>query len=131
MERTHEIIAKSIDGRMAIGIDRENKEEIINYLNQSDRHIKKFRHIVELLLNGHKNTQLYDKEDFNKKAKNITAMKFFKGQENDRIYCVEANLNDMRVIIMIEIYYRKKSQSITKREIQVLNKIAKYEYQNE
>lgn len=116
---------------MAIGIDRENKEEIINYLNQSDRHIKKFRHIVELLLNGHKNTQLYDKEDFNKKAKNITAMKFFKGQENDRIYCVEANLNDMRVIIMIEIYYRKKSQSITKREIQVLNKIAKYEYQNE
>ena len=45
--------------------------------------------LVELILGGHINRELYDREEINDKCKGVTAMKFFKGQENDRIYCKE------------------------------------------
>ena len=80
MERTCEIIAMSADSKRAICIDKQNKASIVAYVNQSPRHVKKWRHIVQLMLEGHKNTDLYGKEDINEKCRDVTAMKFFKGQ---------------------------------------------------
>jgi hypothetical protein len=129
--RLCKILAKSADGKKAVCIDKQNEEEILSYVNQSPRHLKKFRHILQLILEGHKNTNLYDKEDINEKSKNITAMKFFKGQENDRIYCVEQKADGIYIIVAVEVYEKKKSQKITKKEIPVINKIANYEYKIE
>ncbi|MBL0334537.1 MAG: hypothetical protein IPP73_04185 [Chitinophagaceae bacterium] len=129
MKRKCKILAKSSDGRRAICIDEENEETILAYINQSPRHLKKFRHIIQLILNGHKNADLYDKENYDTKSKKVTAMKFFKGQENDRIYCIEQNLNGTHGVVVVEIYLKKKSQKITKKEIPILHKLSYYEYE--
>jgi len=121
----------SPDGRRAIYIDSQNKHEIINYINQSERHRKKWRHIVQLLLEGHKNSELYDKEDINDKCKDITAMKFFKGQENDRIYCKEVSAEGKYVIVQAVLYLKKKGKKVSKKESPIIEKIATYEYEVE
>lgn len=74
------IIKRSEKGNKDICIDSENAEELLAFLNKDERHKKKFRYISKLILRGIKNTELYDKENINSKAKHITAMKFFKGQ---------------------------------------------------
>jgi hypothetical protein len=129
--RTCEIIAKSADGKKAICIDKYNKDLILAYINQSDRHKKKWMHIVELILDGHKNTDLYDKEDINGKCKDVTAMKFFKGQENDRIYCKEQNEKGLFIIVTVELYLKKKTRKVSKKEVPIIEKIAEYEYKVE
>ena len=85
---------------------------------------------MQLILEGHKNTDLYDKEEINDKCKGVTAMKFFKGQENDRIYCKEQKTdNGIYIIVTAEIYPRKKSNKVSKKEIPIIEKIASYEYE--
>jgi hypothetical protein len=87
---------------------------------------------VQLILEGHKNTELYDKEEINEKCKDVTAMKFFKGQENDRIYCKEQKMEDgLYIIVTAEIYLKKKSEKVSKKEIPIIEKVAQYEYKIE
>lgn len=82
-------IKSSPDKKRHIFIDQNNSGELFEYIKQDNRHLKKFQFICELLLTGNKNAQLYSKEEINQKTKGVTAMKFFPGQENDRIYCKE------------------------------------------
>ena len=130
MARLCEIIARTADGRKAICIDTQNKDSILTYVNQSERHLSKWQHIMQLILEGHRNSDLYDKEDINGKCKDVTAMKFFKGQENDRIYCKEQRTKDgLFIIVTAEIFLKKKNDKVTKKEIPIIQKIAKYEYE--
>ncbi len=130
MARLCEIIAETADGKKAICIDTENKDAILAYVNQSKRHLRKWQHILLLLLEGHHNSDLYDKEDINRKCRDVTAMKFFKGQENDRIYCKEQQMaNGTLIVITAELYLKKKSNKISKKEIPIIEKIARYEYE--
>ena len=132
MGRLCQILFETADGKKAICIDKANKAQILAYINKSRRHKEKFLHIVELILGGHRNPELYDKEDINGKAKNVTAMKFFKGQENDRIYCKEQRTKSgVYIIVTAEVYERKKTNKVSKKEIPIINKIASYEYQIE
>ena len=87
MKRTAIIIRTSKDGKRKIAVDEENYQQILDYIKQDNRHKNKFNDICNIILNGLRNPDLYDKENINKKCKHVTAMKFFKGQENDRIYC--------------------------------------------
>ena len=132
LARLCEIMVKSADGKKAICIDKKNKAEILGYINQSPRHLKKWGHIVQLLLDGHKNTDLYDKEEINDKCQGVTAMKFFKGQENDRIYCKEQKTKDgLFIIVTAEIYLKKKTDKVSKKEIPIIEKVGQYEYKIE
>ena len=132
MKRKAFIYKFSENKRKAICIDTENAKKILAYLNQDERHKKKFRFICELVLRGLRNTELYDKENINKKAKNITAFKFFKGQENDRIYCKEQRVNNkLYIVICCELLETKKSKSNTKSIKNIINKISDYEYEIE
>ena len=59
-------------------------------------------------------------------------MKFFKGQENDRLYCKEQRTADgIFIIVTAEIYKKKKSAKVTKKEIPIIEKVASYEYEIE
>ena len=91
MNRKAIIIKESHDGKRCIAVDTENSTEILAYLEQDKRHLKKFEDICNIVLNGLRNTALYDKEEPDDKSKGVRAMKFFKGQENDRIYCREVS----------------------------------------
>lgn len=132
MIRKCNILAQSSDGRKAICIDKENKETILNYIQQSPRHKKKWNHIVALILGGHRNPELYDKEEITEKCKDVTAMKFFKGQENDRIYCKEQRVkNGIFIIVTAEILLRKKTTKVSKKDIPLIEKVGSYEYEIE
>jgi len=123
-------ILKSKDGKRIICIDTDNWKTIIDYINQDVRHKKKFEYICGVLLDGHRNTDIYDKEDINDKCKDVTAMKFFKGQDNDRIYCKEMSLEDKTfVIIAAELFEKKKTQKNSKKNKPIIEKVGKYEYE--
>ena len=118
------------DGKRAIYVDSINKKEIVKYLTQDDRHKKKFKFISDIILGGHKNTNLYDKEDINEKCKDVTAMKFFKGQENDRIYCKEINTpTGTHIVVTSILLERKKSTELSAKEKALIEKIGGYQYE--
>ena len=130
MRRKCRHLLSSKDGKRAIYLDEENKDEILAYLLQDNRHEKKFKFISEIILDNHRNAEVYDKEEVNSKSKNVTAMKFFKGQDNDRIYCQEILSSEgSLVIIAAELYKKKKTKKLNKQQINLINKVAKYQYE--
>ena len=132
MKRDSVFLIATQDGKRAIFIDKINASEILNYINRDERHKKKFLFITELILRGIKNPQVYDKEEINGRKTSVTAMKFFKGQVNDRIYCREFSSNGKRQIIMaIILIEKKKTQKLTKPIKSLIEKISKYEYEVE
>lgn len=83
MKRGCVLLIEAKDGKRAIYLDKDNAGEIINYIQRDDRHRKKFKFITEIILGGFRNADVYAREEINEKCKGVTAMKFFKGQEND------------------------------------------------
>ncbi|RAK25159.1 hypothetical protein B0I03_101320 [Flavobacterium aquaticum] len=129
MKKAREIL-KSEDSKRIICIDVDNWEEIFNYVNQDDKHKKKFKYICNIILEGHKNTDVYDKEDIDSSCKNVTAMKFFKGNSNDRIYCKEISMEDKTfVVIACKLFEKKKSQGNNKKNKPIIKNIGKSEYE--
>lgn len=123
-------ILKSSDGKRILCIDESNWKKIFDYINQDAKHLKKFRYISRVLMDGHRNTDVYDKEVINKSCKDVTAMKFFKGNDNDRIYCKEITLKDKTfVIIACELLEKKKSQKNNKKNIPIINSVGKSQYE--
>ena len=130
MKRTCEHIISTKDGKRAIYIDSANKKEIVDYIKQDDRHKKKFKFISDIILGGHRNTEVYDKEDINNKCKDVTAMKFFKGQENDRIYCKEIKSKQgTHIIITVVLHKKKKTNKLSSKEKAIINEIGGYNYE--
>ncbi len=57
-------------------------------------------------------------------------MKFFKGQENARVYCKEVKTMDKTtVIIAVEVLKRKKQTKLKHKEINIIHRVASYEYE--
>lgn len=81
-------------------------------------------------MGGHRNTEVYDKEDINENCKDVTAMKFFKGQENDRIYCKEiSDENGTHIVVTAIVHERKKSKKLSSKEIAQIERVGSYEYE--
>ena len=130
MKRKAIIIKESSDGRRSIAVDEENADELLKFFRQDKRYKKKFNHICELILGNHINRELYDKEEPDDKSKGVRAMKFFKGQENARVYCKEVSTTDKTtVIIAAEVLKRKKQTKLTHKEINIIHRVASYEYE--
>lgn len=129
MKKAREI-ASSKDGKRILCIDIDNYTTIFEYINRDEKHQKKFRYIAGIILEGHKNTDVYDKENIDNSCKDVTAMKFFKQGTNDRIYCKEITLEDKTfVIIASELFEKKKSQKNNKKNIPIIKKVGKTEYE--
>lgn len=130
MKRKCKYLIGSKDGKKAIYLDEENAEEILSYLTKDKRHEKKFRFISEIILGGHRIPDVYDKEEINDKCKDVTAMKFFKGQENDRIYCKEIHSAEGTFIVVAAILYeKKKTQELNQEQINLIEKVGGYNYE--
>ncbi len=124
------IIKESSDGRRSIAVDEENAEELLKFFRQDKRYKKRFNHICELILGNHVNRELYDKEEPDAKSKGVRPMKFFKGQENARVYCKEVtSRGKTTVIIAVEVLERKKQTKLTHKEINIIHRVASYEYE--
>lgn len=130
MKRNCKYLIGSTDGKRAIYLDEENEEEILAYLRRDERHNKKFQFISEIILGGHRNTEVYDKEEINNKSKNVTAMKFFKGQDNDRIYCKEIHSAEGTFVVVAAILYeKKKTTKLNQEQINIIEKVGGYNYE--
>lgn len=130
MTRKCEHIISSKDGKRSIYVDLINKQHILGYIRRDERHRRKFQYITDIILGGHKNTEVYDKENINEKCKGVTAMKFFKGQENDRIYCKEIHTAKGTIIVIASILLEKKKNTrLSAREIAVIEKVGGYKYE--
>ena len=130
MKRQAVIIRTSEDGKRQIAIDQENYHLIHEFISRDARHKSKFNDMCNVILNRLRNADLYDKEDINDKCKHVTAMKFFKGQENARIYCKEIHQKDKTfVVVTAELLERKKNQKNKQKEKNLIDKIAGYEYE--
>lgn len=130
MKRKCKYLIGSKDGKKAIYLDEANAEEINNYLTKDNRHKKKFQFISDIILGGHRNTEVYDKEEINDKCKDVTAMKFFKGQDNDRIYCKEIHSAEGTFIVVAAILYeKKKTQKLNQEQINIIEKVGGYNYE--
>lgn len=130
MTRKATFLIGSGDGLREIYIDDANGNSIIQYINRDERHRKKFQFIAEIILRGLRNSEVYDFEKINHRASNITAMKFFKGQENDRIYCKEYEVKGkIKIVVAILLYEKKKTQKMDKRIKSIFEKISTYEYE--
>lgn len=117
----------------AVYVDSLNIEELTAYANMDKRHLKKWHYILNVILDNLRITDVFDKEDINSKCKDVYAMKFFKGQENDRIYCKQVfhKNKDCLVIVASELHLKKKTQGNSKREKSIIEKVASYEYEFE
>lgn len=130
MKRKCKYIVGSKDGKRKIYLDEENAKEIKAYLFRDNRHQKKFKFISDIILEGHKNSEVYDKENINDKCKDVTAMKFFKGQDNDRIYCKEIHTEEGIFIVVAAILYeKKKTKKLNKQQINLIEKVGGYDYE--
>lgn len=131
MKRKAIYLASNKSETRKVYIDEINKKNIIDLLSKDERYKKKFRLILQLLLDNHRNTELYDKENINDKCKDVYAIKLFKGQENHRIYCKQTNTgkNKTFVIILSELNLSKKTQKNSHKEISLIQKVATYEYE--
>jgi hypothetical protein len=130
LKRKCKYLISSKDGKKAIYLDEENAAELYAYFNKDNRHKKKFRFISDIILGGHKNPDVYDKEDINDKCKDVTAMKFFKGQDNDRIYCKEVHSAEGTFIVVAAILYeKKKTQKLNQQQINIIEKVGGYNYE--
>ncbi len=69
MKREAKIIRTNEDGSVVVCIDVQNFKPILEFLTKDARHKKKFNFIVNLVLQRIRNTEVYDKEDINKKVK--------------------------------------------------------------
>ncbi|WP_417601039.1 hypothetical protein [Owenweeksia hongkongensis] len=79
MQRYAILYRKSEDGRKAFYIDEANSEALFEFLKADKARAKKFRHVVELILNGQATRDQYDKENIEKGCEHIYAIKMFKG----------------------------------------------------
>lgn len=129
MVRKAIVIRRSEDGKRCIAVDESNYDLILAFLLADNRHRNKFRDISNIILNGLRNTELYDKEEPDAKSKGVRAMKFFKGQENARIYCKEVTREDKTfVVIASELLLSKKTQKINQRILNIIHRVASYDY---
>lgn len=85
------------DGEIEFYIDEENKDNIIDFLDEKG--MDKLRHIFSRICNGKPPKDVYSQENYDKNIKDVTAIKF-KGTSfnNARIYCKDYGKNKPRII---------------------------------
>ena len=130
MKRKAYIIRSNATKSRHVCIDVNHEHEIMSFLQADPARKKKFDQIVRIIVENLRNTELYDKEDINKKAKDVTAMKMFKTGQNIRIYCKEMrNEKGQFYVIMAELLEKKKTQKNTGEAKRLIEKVAEYEYE--
>lgn len=117
-------------------IDKENKEEIIDFLLTEESARKRLNNIFNIIFSGNYRDKLYRKENITKATKDITAMKFaFKsnkgGKLNARIYCKEFFEDDkpkFKKIILLFFLRHKDEQKIPTKAKQKILEMNEFDY---
>lgn len=95
------------------------------------RHKKKFQDIVNHIKNELNNRHLFKREKLDGEVNAIWAMRFFVGQENDRIYCQQTTFNGKKAFVLSSLLLHKETDENGPREIAEIEKVSNYEYEYE
>jgi len=111
-------------------VDEGIAEDFLEFIEKDEKHRDKFKMIVDRILNeANIYFELYSKEGSNAKTKSVTAMKFFKGGENARVYCKEISSSEGTFyIIAAKFLPMKKVQKNDKKIQSLVKSISHYEY---
>jgi len=124
------IILGSEERKRYICVDALENEKIMKFINDKEARKKKFRYIIDLILQNIKNPDLYDKEDITDSINDVYAMKLFKGGENIRIYCKQVSRSDGTFyVIASELLEKKKSEKNNAKSKSLIIKVHNYEYE--
>lgn len=131
--RSATLMYSSDDGKRKIYIDDKNRGKILTFLKSEKGMMKKFEHIVKLLLEHPPGAtrDIYGRENIEQGCEFVTAMKPFPGSiRNSRIYCQHHHRKDNeQIIITAELLEKKKSQKLTILEKEIIRRVAAYNYQ--
>jgi hypothetical protein len=131
VKRRFKIMRISPNKKVIIGVDSLTMKDITSYIGQDPRHKGKFIDIANVVLEEKHNRHLYKREKISDKIKNVTAMRFFVGQENDRIYCQELSYKDKKIVVLGVLHLHKTSDEITEQERGIIAELSKYIYEIE
>ena len=137
MKKKYKFVRRKPNCKIEVAVDTEVMKEIFEYVGQDQRHKDKFLDIVAVVKEGLSNRYLYKREKLDNDTKDITAMRFFVGQENDRIYCKEISRIDpitrepVKVVVMAALHLHKTSETLSDIEKGIIKKIATHEYEFE
>ncbi len=112
-------------------IDEGNYSEITEFLTKKTvfgkfLYKKRFNRILYQIFNNRYDDTLYGPEEMSDKSKDITAMKF-KNTGNIRLYCREFKKAGKKIVIIC--LHSKKVTTNDKRIKNIIESIAKYEYE--
>lgn len=107
--------------------DKDFGTDLISFLSQG-KIMNKMQIRLYIMLRGVDNydDDLYGKYEFSEKSKNITAVKFKKG-DNWRILCKEFFHSSGKSIVLIKLL-KKPSQEITKKMKKIIEPIGDFNY---
>ena len=112
-----------------IAIDEAEIQNIItSYIGVDDRHKNKFIDIVNVIRGGLNNRELFKREKIDEETNNVWAMRFFVGQENDRIYCQQTVFSGKKAIVLASLLLHKETDENGPREIAEIKKVSSYQY---
>lgn len=123
-----EVIEIDSNNKVKIYCDLENAESILSYIQQDEKHQKKYQYIKNVILSGFSNSEIFcNLKNWDK----LYEMRFFPNVrgKNDRIYCKQYEINNVTHIVMIELFTKKKTEKIDKRIKTRLDIIKNYNYE--
>jgi hypothetical protein len=112
-------------------VDQSIADDFLDFIEKDDKHRDKYKKIADHILNeANIYFELYGKEGYNSKTKNVTAMKFFKGGENARVYCKEISTAEGTFyVIAAKFLPMKKVQKNDKKIQSIVKSVSEYEYE--
>lgn len=114
-------------------VDLKIQKEFFDFINEDQNHRAKFKQIRDHILEERNiYFENYGKEGFNSQTRHVTAMKFFKGGKNVRVYCVEVKTSKGAFYVVAAHFLGKKKVQQNDNQIrEIVKRISKYEYEIE
>lgn len=129
MKRGVTLIAQSVDRRISIYLDNVNAKSILEYLNASKKHLKRFEFLKGVILNRLKNDGYKWEPILEEEIRDVFAMRFDLHKENGRIYCKQINKTEnVKIVIASELHYSKKTEKNGPKELELIKKVHSYEF---
>lgn len=122
-------IKSAADKKRCVCIDSKNEADIMAFLREDPVRVSKFREVIDLILSGQRNSEVYSKENIDKKCKDVTAIKMFKGGQNIRLYCKEQKSdNGTFYVIVAKHLPKKKDQKVKGKTKTLIQTVSSYDY---
>lgn len=123
--RQSQLVSLSLCGKINVFIDFENKQRFTDFVRGCAPHMKRWKHIFEIIVTGQINEELYGEEQ-----DGLKSMRFQDKKRIIKVYCKQLMLGeDLYVFITGEFLGEPNPEKDKLKENQLIKQIGQYEYQ--